>query len=109
MAIARLGGHQGSTGLSHVAQKKLLPPSDWITLNPSEMLSTCASHDNLSAAESCAVPVFRQLGHLSFSTQLSRTIQEYASRTFMFQVLRRHNQTDALHYPRLGWSIIRHP
>ncbi len=53
----------------------LLTPPDWITLNPSGTLSTNTSHEYSSAAESWASPVFRQLGHLSFSTQLSRAIQ----------------------------------
>ena len=60
--------------MSHIAQKKLLPPSDWITLKPSGSLSTRTSHEYSSVAESWAAPVLRQLGHLRFSTQLLRAI-----------------------------------
>src|SRR5260370_18531727 len=52
-----------------------------MTLKPSGTLITCMSHEYSSAAESQAVPVFRQLGHLTFSTQLSRAILKYAPRS----------------------------
>ncbi len=64
--------HQGSAGMSHAAQRKLLPYSDATISKPSETLSTRTFHP--SACESRAAPVFRQFGHRRFSAQWSRTI-----------------------------------
>src|SRR5437660_12678298 len=61
--------------MSHKTHKELGSPfSNLRTLTPSGMLSTCTSHEYSSVAESRASPVFRQLGHLRFSTQQSRSI-----------------------------------
>src|SRR5712672_3243866 len=65
--------------MSHKTHKKLGSPfSNRRTLKPSGMPSTCTSHEYSSVAESRASPVFWQLGHVRFSTQLSRAIRKYA-------------------------------
>src|ERR1700730_18247640 len=61
----------GSTGLPHEEQQKLLPFSDWIALKPWGTLSTHTIHDNLSSAETTAMPSFRQRGHLSLLSTLN--------------------------------------
>src|SRR5438874_1369966 len=74
--------------MSHNTHKKLGSPfSNRITLNPSGKLSTRTSHEYSSVAESRASPVFRQLGHLRFSTQLSRAISNMRRRPSMFQAV----------------------
>src|SRR5258708_29539708 len=65
--------------MSHKTHRKLGSPfSNLRTLKPSGMPSTCTSHEYSSVAESRASPVFWQLGHVRFSTQLSRAIRKYA-------------------------------
>jgi hypothetical protein len=64
--------HHRSTAMSHDPQKNSTPCFEWITLKPSGTRSTCMSREYSFTSESRATPVFRQLGHLRYSTQWSR-------------------------------------
>ena len=68
----------------------MLLDSDRTTLKPSGTPSIRISHENSSVAESRAMPAFRQLGHLSFSTQRSRAIHNMLRKTETFLCRRRH-------------------
>src|SRR6266705_5552163 len=85
-----------------------MPFSNRITLNASGKLSTRTSHEYSSVAERWASPVFRQLGHLRFSTQLSRAIRKYAPNpeTFPMSLRRRYGRTKGDHSNRGGLTSV---
>src|SRR5258706_935047 len=69
---------QGSTGVAHAEQRKLMLFSDSMTSKPLGIVSTCTFHEYASTVESRASPVLRQRGHLRFSTQRSRAVLDNA-------------------------------